>query len=82
LDKVLYEVYGKPPIQRVPGEIPWGVKRPRREADHSPPSNVKIKNGEILPPLPIRLHGLVLNFIRIGTTLPLPYDIDNKDIFL
>jgi hypothetical protein len=34
----------QPPIQ-------W-VKRPGREADHSPPSNAEVKNGGILPPLP------------------------------
>jgi hypothetical protein len=31
--------------------FPWGVKRQRREADHSPPSGAEIKNGAI-PPLP------------------------------
>jgi hypothetical protein len=39
-----------------------GVKRPRREADHSPPSGTEVKNawGYIFTP-PIRLHGVVLN---------------------
>jgi hypothetical protein len=29
------------PIQWVPGALSVGVKRPRREADHSPPSSVR-----------------------------------------
>jgi hypothetical protein len=31
------------PIQWVPGALSLGVKRPRREADHSPPSNAEVK---------------------------------------
>jgi hypothetical protein len=34
----------QPPIQRVPAAFTPGVKRPGREADHSPPSNVEAKN--------------------------------------
>jgi hypothetical protein len=34
-----------PPIQWVSGALSWGVKRPGREADHSPPSSAKIKNA-------------------------------------
>jgi hypothetical protein len=29
----------------------FGVKRPGREADHSPPSNAEVKNGGAVPPL-------------------------------
>jgi hypothetical protein len=32
-------------IQWVPGELSLGVKRPEREADHSPPSNAEVKNA-------------------------------------
>jgi hypothetical protein len=42
----------QPPIQWVPGELSPGVKRLRREGDHSPPSSVQIKNGGAIPPLP------------------------------
>jgi hypothetical protein len=28
------------------------VKRPEREADHSPPSSAEVKNGGAIPPLP------------------------------
>jgi hypothetical protein len=42
------------------GSFPW-VKRPVHEADHPPVvSNVEIKNGGAVPPLSVRLHGLVL----------------------
>jgi hypothetical protein len=33
----------QPPIQLVPGALSLGVKRPGREADHSPPSSAKVK---------------------------------------
>jgi hypothetical protein len=32
-----------PPIQWVPGALSLGVKWPRREADHSPPSSAEVK---------------------------------------
>jgi hypothetical protein len=35
----------QPPLQLVPG-----VKRPGREADHSPPSNTAVKNAWNVPP--------------------------------
>jgi hypothetical protein len=31
-------------IQRIPGALSLGVKRPRREVDHSPPSTPEVKN--------------------------------------
>jgi hypothetical protein len=34
----------QPPIQGVPGDLSLGLKRPGREADHSPPSSAKVKN--------------------------------------
>jgi hypothetical protein len=37
------------------GYFPWGVKKPGREADHSPPPNAEVKNG------PICFHGMVFN---------------------
>jgi hypothetical protein len=33
------------PIQCVTGALSLGVKRPRREADHSPPSSAEVKEG-------------------------------------
>jgi hypothetical protein len=33
----------QPRIQWVPGALSLGVKRPRREADHSPPSSAEVK---------------------------------------
>jgi hypothetical protein len=38
-----------------------GVKWPGHEADHSSPSSAEVKNGGAVPPLPICLHGIVLN---------------------
>jgi hypothetical protein len=43
------------------GSVSPGLKRPEREADHSPPSDAEIKNGEVILPLPINLHDVVLN---------------------
>jgi hypothetical protein len=34
----------QPPVQWVRGAFSLGVKRPSREADHSPPFNAKVKN--------------------------------------
>jgi hypothetical protein len=34
------------------GFFPSGVKRPGREADHSPPSSAEAKNGGAIVPLP------------------------------
>jgi hypothetical protein len=33
----------QPPMQWVPGALSLGVKRPGREADHSPPSSAEVK---------------------------------------
>jgi len=39
-----------------------GVKRPGREADHSPPSSPEVKNmWRYTSTPPIHLHGMVLN---------------------
>jgi hypothetical protein len=43
------------------GSLSVSVKRPGREADQSLPSSTEIKNGRAIPPLPIRVHGVVLN---------------------
>jgi hypothetical protein len=49
LTKILYSVSRpalgptQPPIQRVPGALSLGVKRPGSEADHSPPSSAEVK---------------------------------------
>jgi hypothetical protein len=56
----------QPPIQWVPG-----VTRQERGAYHTPPSSTAVKNGEAILPLPIRLHGIVLNELSTGTTLPI-----------
>jgi hypothetical protein len=34
----------QPPVQGVPGDLSLGVKRPGREADHSPLFSAEVKN--------------------------------------
>jgi hypothetical protein len=34
----------QPPFQWVPGALSLGVKRPGREADHSPPSSAEVED--------------------------------------
>jgi hypothetical protein len=52
----------QPPIQWVPGALSLGLKRPWREADHSPPSNTEIKNPWSYTSIPpVRLHGVLLS---------------------
>jgi hypothetical protein len=51
----------KLPIQWVPGAVFPGLKRPGREADHSPPASAKVKKMWIYIHSTIRLHGVVLN---------------------
>jgi hypothetical protein len=56
----------QPPLQWVPGALSSGLKRPRREADHS----------SHLVPRSIRLHGVVLSLKKsTGTTLSLLFNI-------
>jgi hypothetical protein len=49
------------PIQWVPVALSVGLKRPGREADHSSPSGVEVKECvELYLHSPVRLHGVVL----------------------
>jgi hypothetical protein len=50
----------QPNIQGIPGSLSLGLKRPRREADHSPPSSAKLVCSYTSTP-PIRLHGVVFS---------------------
>jgi hypothetical protein len=56
-------------IQRVLTPM-GGVKRPGLEVDHYIPPSTEVKNCGAIPPLPIRLLGVVLNYLSTGTTLP------------
>jgi hypothetical protein len=63
----------RPPMQWVLGALSLGVKRPGREADHSPPSSAKVNAWSYTyytytPP--VRLHGQFK--IVEGQPLPLP----------
>jgi hypothetical protein len=52
----------QPLIQWIPGSLSLGVKRPRREADHSPPPSTEVKERmELYLHSPKRLHGVVLS---------------------
>jgi hypothetical protein len=52
----------QPPIQWVPGALSLGIKRPGREADHSPPSSAEVKNAwSYTSTPPLRLYGVVLS---------------------
>jgi hypothetical protein len=42
----------QPPMQLVPGALYPVENRPGREADHSPPTDAEVKNGEAISPLP------------------------------
>jgi hypothetical protein len=56
----------EPPIQWVPWALSLGVKWPEREADHSLPSSVEVKNAWSYTSIqPIRLHGVVLSKKRV-----------------
>jgi hypothetical protein len=57
-------------IQWISRDLPLGVKQQWREAHHSPPSTAEVKNGGDIPPLPKRLHSVVLNELSIGENLP------------
>jgi hypothetical protein len=68
----------QPPIQCVPGAFPPGIKRPVREADHSPPCSAEVKmtwiytstppyvfmlsTRTILPPVHVSQRVISVNF--------------------
>jgi hypothetical protein len=58
---VYFNVPTQSPIQWVLGALSLGVKRPRREADHSPPSSAKKNEWRYTSTPPIRLHCVVLS---------------------
>jgi hypothetical protein len=57
------------------GALSPGVKRQGLEVVHSPPTSAEVKNLSIYLYIhsPMRLHGVVLSYLSIGTTLPLLY---------
>jgi hypothetical protein len=56
----------QPPIQWVPVAISPGVKRPGRETDYCRDQ----ENVGLYIYSPVRLHGVVLNYLSTGTILP------------
>jgi hypothetical protein len=59
------------PMQWVLGALSPEVKRPGREANHSPPSSAEVKHGGPVPPSPLLPHDVVLNKLSPGINLPL-----------
>jgi hypothetical protein len=52
----------QPPIQWVSGALSLGVKQPRREVYHSPPSSAEVKNAwNYTSTPPVHLHVVVLS---------------------
>jgi hypothetical protein len=49
------------PIQWAPGDFTPGVKRPSREADHSPLDSAEVRNAWSFKSTPPCLHGVVLS---------------------
>jgi hypothetical protein len=50
-----------------------GLKQLECEADYSPPSSAKVKNGELYLDSPIHIHGAVLNYVSTNAILALPF---------
>jgi hypothetical protein len=81
------QLWGQPSllIQWIQGAISPEVKWPGCEADHSPPSNAKVKNGGAIHPLPICLRGVMLNKLSTGIAFPFSlwvmYDRRDKQNF-
>jgi len=49
-------------MQWVPGAVSLEVKRPGREADHSPPSSAQVKRAwSYTSTPPVRLRGVMLS---------------------
>jgi hypothetical protein len=63
----------QPPIKWVPVALSLSVKRPGREADHSPSSSVEAKNAwSYTSTPPIHLHVMLLSLSTGTNFLPLP----------
>jgi hypothetical protein len=58
------DVGSKPPIQCVPGTLSPGVKLPRHEADHSPPTSAEVKKTWSIHPLPYTPSWRSADFVK------------------
>jgi hypothetical protein len=57
----------QPPIHRIPGALPEGVKHLRRETDHASLISAEVKkNRDLYNHSPIRLHGAMLYYLSKG----------------
>jgi hypothetical protein len=69
-----FSISSRPALESTQPPVQWvlGVKRPGHEADRSPPTSDEVKKMWMYTSTPpIRLHGVVLNYLRTGTTLPI-----------
>jgi hypothetical protein len=62
----------QPPIPWVPGVLSLGVKRPGREADHSPPSSAEVKNASSYTSAPQYAFMAWWSVKKISTVTTLP----------
>jgi hypothetical protein len=65
----------QPPIQWVSGALSLGVKRPGREADHSPPSSAEVKNAWSYTSTTQYAFMAWCSVKSTGTTLRLPFKL-------
>jgi len=65
----------QPPIQRVPGALSPGVKRPGHESDQSPPFSFKVKNAWSYTSTPHTSPSWRGAWLSTGTTLLLSLPI-------
>jgi hypothetical protein len=64
----------QPPMQWVPGALSLGVKRPGREADHSPLSSAEVKNAWSCTSTPQYVF-MAWCLAKHTKTLPLPFTV-------
>jgi hypothetical protein len=70
----------QPPIQWERWVLSFAVKRPAREADHSPPSTTEVKNAlSYTSTPPIRLNSVVIS-LKQSTRTTLPSTFMSKDL--
>jgi hypothetical protein len=62
----------QPPIQWIPGALSPGVKRPRREADHSPPTSTEVKKTWVYTSTP-RYAFMAQCLVKYRDNFTLPY---------
>jgi hypothetical protein len=67
----------QPPIQWVPGSVYPGVKQPRREADHSPPTSAEIKKTWVYTSTPpqVFMAQCLISYVQVQIYVTLQWRI-------